>query len=65
MSSGQEEGLVHSGGGAHRSVGGRRCFGGGLAAGGCAGEGKTGRGLDVRERVGVGLPLGCVCGGGT
>lgn len=49
-----------------------RCIRGGLAAGGYAGQDWLGRGLDVREKVGVGLPWGVsagegyvwICGGG-
>lgn len=41
-----------------------RCIRGGLAAGGYAGQDWMGRGLDVRENVGVGLPWGVSAGEG-
>lgn len=41
-----------------------RCIRGGLAAGGYAGQDWMGRGLDVREKVGVGLPWGVSAGEG-
>lgn len=41
-----------------------RCMRGGLAAGGYAGQDWMGRGLDVREKVGVGLPWGVSAGEG-
>lgn len=64
MSSGHEEGRVQSGGGVQVCKRDGRCIGGGLAAGGCAGGDKMGRGLDVRGRMGVGLPWGVSAGEG-
>lgn len=55
---------MQRGGGVQVSRGGYEVYGG-AAAGGCEGEGKMGRGLDVGERVGVGLPWGVSAGGGA
>lgn len=60
----KRRGLCIVGGGTHRSVGGREVYRRGLAAGGCAGEGKTGRGLDVREGWGLGCLWGVSAGEG-
>lgn len=65
MSSGQEEGLVHSGG---RDAQVCRRTGGVSEGAGCwwlCRRGQDGEGLGCQGRVGVGLPLGCVCGGGA